>query len=215
VPRRFLQERRRDPYYRAAQREGLRSRAAFKLTDLDRRFHVLPRGARVLDLGAAPGGWSLVARDRVGPRGSVVAVDPRPVEPIEGVRYVRGRVGDPRLPERLGEASFDVVLSDMSPRISGAYATDHARSVGLVSDALHLAVHVLAEGGVFVAKVFDGDLVATLEAELGRSFDDVRRSKPAASRDASSEMYLLARGFRPGAEMRKIAPTGALPTPDI
>ena len=169
----------------------------------------------MLDLGAAPGGWSLVARDRVGPNGSVLAVDPRPVEPIEGVRYLRGRVGDPRLPERLGAASFDVVLSDMSPRISGAYATDHARSVGLVSDALHLAVEVLANGGTFVAKVFDGDLVAGLEAELGRSFSDVRKSKPAASREASSEMYLLARGFRSHARSRTGPTKGAPDAPDI
>ncbi|MGB6442027.1 MAG: RlmE family RNA methyltransferase, partial [Thermoplasmata archaeon] len=94
MPRRFLSERRHDPYYRAAQSEGLRSRAAFKLGYVDDRFHLLRPGSRVLDLGAAPGGWSVVARERVGPRGSVVAVDPRPVEPIDGVRVVRGRVGD-------------------------------------------------------------------------------------------------------------------------
>jgi len=197
VPRRFAQERRRDPYYRAAQAEGLRSRAAFKLGHLDDHFHLLPRGGRVLDLGAAPGGWSVVARARVGPRGEVVAVDPRPVEPIDGVQYIRGRVGDPRLVERLASAAFDVVLSDMSPRISGAYATDHARSVGLVRDALGLARHVLASGGTFVAKVFDGDLVPDLERELGRSFRAVRRSKPPASREGSSELYLIATGFRP------------------
>ena len=147
MPRRFVQERRRDPYYRAAKAEGLRSRAAFKLGHLNERFHLLPRGARVLDLGAAPGGWSVVARASVGARGAVVAVDPRPVDPIEGVEYVRGRVGDPKLVERLGPESFDVVLSDMSPRISGAYATDHARSVGLVRDALELARFGALPGG--------------------------------------------------------------------
>lgn len=197
MPRRFVQERRRDPYYRAAQAEGLRSRAAYKLGHLDDKFHVLPSGARVLDLGAAPGGWSVVARARVGPRGSVVAVDPRPLEPIDGVQYIRGRVGDPRLAERLGPASFDVVLSDMSPRISGAYSTDHARSVGLVRDAIALARSVLAAGGTFVAKVFDGDLVGDLLDELGRSFSRVRRTKPPASRESSSELYLIATGFRP------------------
>jgi 23S rRNA (uridine2552-2'-O)-methyltransferase len=190
-------ERRRDPYYRAAQAEGLRSRAAFKLGYLDDRFHLLPPGARVLDLGAAPGGWSVVARARVGRRGTVVAVDPRPVEPIDGVQYIRARVGDPRLGARLGAASFDVVLSDMSPRISGAYATDHARSVGLVRDALALAREVLAPGGAFVAKVFDGDLVGELEHEVAASFDGVRRTKPPASREGSSELYVIATGFRP------------------
>jgi 23S rRNA (uridine2552-2'-O)-methyltransferase len=197
VSRRFAADRRKDPFYRAAQREGLRSRAAFKLAHLDTRFHLLPRGARVLDLGAAPGGWSLIARDRVGPAGSVVAVDLRAVEPIEGVVRVRGRVGDPRLADRLGRASFDVVLSDMSPSISGAYATDHARSVGLARDALGLARLALVEGGTFVVKVFDGDLVDGLEAEARKLFAEVRRTKPPASREASSEMYILARGFRP------------------
>ncbi|HYA58590.1 MAG TPA: RlmE family RNA methyltransferase [Thermoplasmata archaeon] len=196
--RRFLAERRRDPYYRAAQREGLRSRAAFKLAYLDERFHLFRPRARVLDLGAAPGGWSVVARDRVGPRGMVVAVDLRPIEPIEGVRVVRGRVGDPALPSHLPPEPFDLVLSDMSPRISGAYATDHARSVGLVEEALRLALTVLRPGGAFVAKVFDGDLVTGLQEELRRSFEEVRRTKPPASREPSSEVYLVARGRRPG-----------------
>ncbi len=192
-----MEERRHDPYYRAAQREGLRSRAAFKLAYLDDRFHFLHPGGRVLDLGAAPGGWSLVARDRVGERGRVVAVDPRPIERLPGVEIVRGRVGDAALLGRLGRDQFDVVLSDMSPRISGAYATDHARSVGLVRDAYALAREVLRPGGAFVAKVFDGDLVPGLVATLGRSFASVRRTKPPASREPSSELYLVALGLRP------------------
>jgi 23S rRNA (uridine2552-2'-O)-methyltransferase len=199
MPRRFVSERRRDPYYRAAQRDGLRSRAAFKLGYLDDRFGLLRPGTRVLDLGAAPGGWSVVAADRVGRGGAVVAVDPRPVEPIDGVRVVRGRVGDPRLPARLGTEPFDVVVSDMSPRISGAYATDHARSVGLVRDAWLLARQVLAPHGAFVAKVFDGDLVTELERELAPSFGEVRRTKPPASREPSSELYLIALDYRPRA----------------
>jgi 23S rRNA (uridine2552-2'-O)-methyltransferase len=200
MPRRFVAERRHDPYYRAAQREGLRSRAAFKLGYVDDRFQLLRPGARVLDLGAAPGGWSVVAAERVGPRGVVVAVDPRPIEPIDGVRVIRGRVGDPSLAERLGPREFDVVLSDMSPRISGAYATDHARSVGLVRDAFRLARSVLSPRGAFVAKVFDGDLVEELEQELATSFVRVRRTKPPASREPSSELYLVGLGFRPRRE---------------
>jgi 23S rRNA (uridine2552-2'-O)-methyltransferase len=215
VSRRFAADRRRDPYYRAAQQEGLRSRAAFKLAHLDTRFHLLPKGARVLDLGAAPGGWALVARDRVGPRGSVVAVDPRAVEPIDGVEYIRGRVGDPRLAPRLGPGTFQVVLSDMSPSISGAYATDHARSVGLVRDALALARVALAPGGTFVAKVFDGDLVGPLQVEVERSFTDVRRTKPPASREGSSEMYIIARHFHPIAPAVPGSPAPARPSPAI
>ncbi|MCI4339622.1 MAG: RlmE family RNA methyltransferase [Thermoplasmata archaeon] len=217
MPRRFVTERRRDPYYRAAQREGLRSRAAFKLTFVDDRFRLLRPGARVLDLGAAPGGWSMVARQRVGPRGLVVAVDPRTIEPMDGVRVVRGRVGDPSLPERLGSPEFDVVVSDMSPRISGAYATDHARSVGLVRDAFRLARVVLARRGAFVAKVFDGDMVVDLEHELEPSFVRVRRTKPTASREPSSEIYIVGLGFRPGRGV--VLPTGretgAPPAPAI
>jgi 23S rRNA (uridine2552-2'-O)-methyltransferase len=213
MTRRFVAERWRDPFYRAAQREGLRSRAAFKLDYLDRRFGLLRRGGAVLDLGAAPGGWSVVAADRVGPAGRVVAVDLRPVEAIEGVRYVRGRVGDPTLADRLGPERFDLVLSDLSPRISGAYATDHARSVDLVRAAFALARAVLRPGGAFVAKVFDGDMVAALERELGGAFAQVRRTKPPASRGASSEVYLLGLGFRPagGARPRPAAPRA----PDI
>lgn len=217
MPRRFVSQRRRDPYYRAAQREGLRSRAAFKLAYVDDRFGLLRPGARVLDLGAAPGGWSVVARERVGPRGQVVAVDPRAIDPIDGVRIVRGRVGDPSLPGRLGTSAFDVVVSDMSPRVSGAYATDHARSVGLVRDAFRLARAVLAARGAFVAKVFDGDMVDDLERELSASFARVRRTKPPASREPSSELYLLGLGFRPGSggPTRTGRPGPAPPGPDI
>ncbi|HTT16630.1 MAG TPA: RlmE family RNA methyltransferase [Thermoplasmata archaeon] len=194
--RRFVAERRRDPYYRAAQREGLRSRAAYKLEYLDQRFRLLRPGFRVLDLGAAPGGWSLVAAAAVGARGDVVAVDLRSLEPIAGVRTVRGRVGDAGLASRLGSAPFDLVLSDLSPRISGAYATDHARSVALAREGFALARSVLAVGGSFVAKVFDGDLVEGLAQELAAVFERVQRTKPPASREASSELYLVARGFR-------------------
>ena len=196
--RRFLDERRRDPYYRGAQRAGLRSRAAYKLAYLIERFGVIRPGSRVLDLGAAPGGWSIVARAAGGAKGSVVAVDVRPIDPIPGVRTVRARVGDPALGARLGARSFDVVLSDMSPRISGAYATDHARSVALARDAWGLARTVLRANGTFVAKVFDGEMVEGLLVELERAFDRVHRTKPPASRERSSEVYVVAQGFRGG-----------------
>jgi 23S rRNA (uridine2552-2'-O)-methyltransferase len=194
--RRFVDQRRADPYYQAAQRVGLRSRAAFKLAYLDDRFRLLRRGARVLDLGAAPGGWSVVALDRVGPSGVVVAVDPRPIAPAHGLTIVRGRVGDPNLEERLGPHRFDVVLSDMSPSISGAYSTDHARSVDLVRSAFLLAKRVLAPRGAFAAKVFAGDMIDELVREMRPSFQEVARTKPPASRAPSSEIYLVGLGFR-------------------
>jgi 23S rRNA (uridine2552-2'-O)-methyltransferase len=193
--RRFLSERRRDPYYRAAQREGLRSRAAFKLVYLDDRFRILRPGAHVLDLGAAPGGWSVVARERVGPRGRVVAVDPRRMEPIDGVDIFRSTAEDPLLVHRLGAEQFDVILSDMSPRISGAYSTDHARSVTLAAEALRVAEKWLRTGGTLVAKVFAGDMLDELVASWRGRFRRVDRTKPPASRLPSSEMYLIGRGY--------------------
>ena len=195
---RFLRERRHDPYYRAAQQQGLRSRAAFKLVYLDQRFHLFRPGRRVLDLGAAPGGWSIIAARCVGRHGRVVAVDPRRIEPIPGVDVVRARVGDPGLRARLGPEPFDVVLSDLSPRISGAYATDHARSADLVREAWALARQVLVPGGTFAAKMFDGDMVPAVLEEIGRSCARVQRTKPPASREASSEIYIVATGFRTG-----------------
>jgi 23S rRNA (uridine2552-2'-O)-methyltransferase len=199
VGRRFLSDRRRDPYYRAAQQQGLRSRAAFKLDTLAGRYRLFHPGDAVLDLGAAPGGWSIVAKMKVGPRGSVVAVDTRPVDPIEGVEVVRRPVGDPALLVRLAGRRFDVVLSDMSPTISGAYSTDHARSVDLARAAFGLCAPLLKPRGTFVVKVFAGDLIAELCQELEPSFDRLVRTKPPASRERSSEMYLVGLGFHPPA----------------
>ena len=195
--RRFTAERQRDPYYRAAQAGELRSRAAFKLSYLAERFPIFHVGDRVLDLGAAPGGWSIVARACLRNGGTVTAVDPRPIEPMDGVEVLRGRVGDPTLVPRLGDQRFTVVLSDMSPSISGAYSTDHARSVDLVRQAFQLSIQVLEAGGNFVAKVFAGDLLAELESELRPHFQRLVRTKPPASRERSSELYLLGFGFRP------------------
>jgi 23S rRNA (uridine2552-2'-O)-methyltransferase len=193
--RRFVSERRHDPYYRAAQEDGLRSRAAFKLQHLALRFPLFDLGDRVLDLGAAPGGWSIVAREWIGPTGSVTAVDPRGLDPMPGVEIVHARVGEETLERSLAGRRFEVVLSDMSPRISGAYATDHARSVDLVRAAFALARRCLAPGGRFVAKVFDGDLLPSLEAEMRPAFVELRRTKPPASRGPSSELYLIGLGF--------------------
>lgn len=205
VGRRFVEERRHDPYYRAAQQAELRSRAAFKLVYLAERFPLFHEGDDVLDLGAAPGGWSMIARACLRNRGSVTAVDPRPIAPIPGVVVVRGRVGDAKLPTRLGGRRFTVVLSDMSPSISGAYATDHARSIDLATGAMHLAEEVLVSGGTLVAKAFAGDMLEDLEGEWKKRFLRVVRTKPAASRERSSELYLLGFGFRQTPEPRNHA----------
>ena len=174
----------------------MRSRASFKLDYLADRYPILPVGGRILDLGAAPGGWSLVAADRVGPGGTVVSVDVRPIEPAPGLTVVRGRVGDPNLRSRLGSEPFDAVLADLSPPISGAYSTDHARSIELAGMAFELARSSLADGGAFVAKVFDGDLRGSLEERIAPHFARFFRTKPPASRAHSSEMYLVGIGFR-------------------
>ena len=203
MPSRWAGERRRDPYYRAAQREGLRSRAAFKLTYIQNRFNLLRPGQRVLDMGAAPGGWSLIARDLVGPRGQVISVDLRGFEPAEGITFVRGRVGDPRLLERLGKEPFDVCLSDMAPSVSGNYDIDHARSVELAELAFGVAQKVLRPGGSFAVKVFQGDLANDLRRRIARSFERLDVTKPAASREASSEVYFVGRRFH------RPAPSGA------
>jgi len=156
----------------------------------------------------------MIALDRVAPSGIVVAVDPRPIAPAEGLRVVRGRVGDPSLIERLGDGRFDVVLSDMSPSISGAYATDHARSVDLVRSALALALRVLAPRGAFVAKAFAGDMIGELVLEVQPHFATVDRTKPPASRAPSSELYVVARGFRPNAPRRERPDPPVAPRPD-
>lgn len=214
VSPRWAEERRRDPYYRAAQQEGLRSRAAFKLLFLQDRFHLLRPGQRVLDMGAAPGGWSIVARDLVGPRGQVVSVDLRGFEPMEGVTFLRGRVGDPRLLERLGPKPFDVCLSDMAPTVSGNYDVDQARSVELAELAYGLAQQVLVPGGNFAVKVFQGDLTQDLRRKIGSGFERLDVTKPPASREASSEMYLVGRRFRGSvarpAVGREVAPSAPL-----
>jgi 23S rRNA (uridine2552-2'-O)-methyltransferase len=195
MTRRWVKERHNDPYYRAAQRDGLRSRAAFKLLQLHQHLSIIPYGSRVLDLGAAPGGWSLTARDLAGARGHVTSVDIRNFEPMEGVTFIRGRVGSPELLERLKGQTFDVILSDMSPSISGNYSTDHARSVDLVRCAMGLAQHLLAPGGTFVAKLFDGDMTQELRKDLSAVFEKVQFTKPMASRSQSSEIYLVCRRF--------------------
>ncbi len=194
---RWLQRQLNDPYVQAAQRDGWRSRAAYKLIELDDRFHLLRPGARVLDLGAAPGGWSQVAVRRGA--GGVVALDLLPIDPISGATVLQGDFDDPAMPGRLLAAlggPADLVLSDMAPNTTGHAGTDHIRIVALAELALHFAVGVLAPGGGFVAKVFQGGSERTLLEPLKRAFATVRHAKPPASRKESSELYVVATGFR-------------------
>ncbi len=195
---RWLQRQLNDPYVAEARRLGYRSRAAFKLIELDRRFHLLKRGLRVLDLGAAPGGWTQVA---VGAgAATVVALDRSDIEPIAGAHILTRDIDDPDTPRLVTEALgglADVVLSDMAPAATGHSPTDHLRIVALCESALILAEAVLAPGGAFVAKVLQGGTEGHLLARLKLRFATVRHAKPPASRSESAEMYVVAAGFRP------------------
>ncbi len=195
---RWLTRQLNDPYVRAAKQAGWRSRAAFKLIELDDRFHLLRRGLRVLDLGAAPGGWSQVAAGR-GAR--IVGLDLLPIDPMPGVVLIEGDFQDeavlPRLREALGGPA-DLVLSDMAPNATGHPATDHLRIVALAELALDFALEVLAEEGAFVAKVLQGGSERAMMERMRRHFASVRHAKPPASRKGSSELYVVAQRFRRG-----------------
>jgi 23S rRNA (uridine2552-2'-O)-methyltransferase len=200
---RWLQRQLNDPYVQAAHREGYRSRAAYKLLQIDERFELLAPGARVVDLGAAPGGWTQIVVDRVAPGeegGLVVAIDLLEIEPLPGAETLQGDIEDPDAVARLRAAigaPVDLVLSDMATSTTGHASTDHLRTMALAEAAFVFACEVLAPGGGFVTKVFQGaDEPALFDAMVGR-FESVRRFKPKASRSDSVEMFLVATGFKP------------------
>jgi 23S rRNA (uridine2552-2'-O)-methyltransferase len=200
-----------DPYVARAKREGLRSRAAFKLAEIDERHKLLKAGASVVDLGAAPGGWSEIAARRVGSSGRVIALDILEMNAIAGVEFLQLDFLDPSAPERLeamlgrsgagnseGKANTkaDVVLSDMAANATGHRQTDHLRIMALAEAAADFARKVLAPGGTLLCKVLQGGTETKLLAELKRDFASVKHVKPPASRSDSAELYLLAQGFR-------------------
>ncbi len=195
----WLERQLNDPYVARAKREGYRSRAAFKLIEIDDRTHILKKGARVVDLGAAPGGWSQIAAKRVGAQGRVVGIDVLPMESVPSVDFTQIDFLDPAAPEKLKEmlgGPADVVLSDMAANTTGHARTDHLKIMALVEAAADFAREVLAPGGVFLAKVLQGGTEASLLAGLKRDFAKVQHVKPPASRSNSAELYLLATGFR-------------------
>jgi 23S rRNA (uridine2552-2'-O)-methyltransferase len=197
--RAWLERQLNDPYVARAKREGYRSRAAYKLAEIDDKHHLLKPGARVVDLGAAPGGWSQVAAKRVGNKGRVVAVDILEMPPVTGVAFLQLDFLDPTAPGQLKAALgglADVVLSDMAANATGHRKTDHLKIMALVEAAAEFAGEVLSPGGAFLAKVLQGGTEASLLAGLKRRFANVRHVKPGASRADSAELYLLATGFR-------------------
>lgn len=195
---RWLERQLNDPYVRQAKAEGYRSRAAYKLIELDEKFGLLKGAQRVVDLGVAPGGWSQVVRKR-SPKAVVVGIDLLPTEPLEGVKLFQMDFMADEAPAALEGAlggAPDLVLSDMAANTVGHKQTDHLRTMGLVETAAHFAIETLAEGGAFVAKVLAGGTDAELLALLKRHFRTVKHAKPPASRKGSSEWYVVAQGFK-------------------
>lgn len=195
---RWLERQLNDPYVKQAKAEGYRSRAAYKLLELDERFGLLKGVRRVVDLGIAPGGWSQVVRKRV-PAAAVVGIDLLETEPLEGVTILQMDFMADAAPQLLEDALDgppDLVLSDMAANTVGHKQTDHLRTMGLVEAAAHFAVDVLADGGAFVAKVLAGGTDSELLALLKQHFRTVKHAKPPASRKGSSEWYVVAQGFK-------------------
>ena len=199
---RWLERQLNDPYVRDAKRLGYRSRAAFKLIEIDRRFALLRPGARIVDLGAAPGGWTQVAVERVRPAetgGRVVGLDLAPMEPIRGAVLLAGDIDGEDTPARLAaslDGKADLVLSDMAAPATGHASTDHLRTLALAEAALEVAREVLAPGGAVVLKVLQGAGEPELFHILRRGFGGVRRFKPKASRAGSTELFLIATGYK-------------------
>lgn len=188
---------RKDQYYNKAKQEGYRARSAYKLKQLDEDAGLFGPGNTVVDLGAAPGGWLQVAAEEVGPQGQVVGVDLQRIRDLESdtIETIRGDMTDEEtkdeLRERIGEEGADVVISDMAPNMTGEYSLDHARSVHLARQAFEVALELLPAGGDLAVKVFDGPDVSDLRADMDEEFQYVRSIRPEASRDSSSEQYLV------------------------
>jgi 23S rRNA (uridine2552-2'-O)-methyltransferase len=195
---RWLERQLNDPYVRRAKEEGYRSRAAYKLLELDERFSLLKGVNAVVDLGIAPGGWSQVVRRRA-PKAAIVGIDLLPTDPIEGVPILEMDFMHDAAPGKLKQAlggPADLVLADMAAPTVGHPQTDHLRTLGLVEAGLHFAIDILRPGGAFVAKVLAGGADSNLVAELKRHFTAVKHAKPPASRKGSSEWYVIAQGFK-------------------
>jgi 23S rRNA (uridine2552-2'-O)-methyltransferase len=192
-----MKSRKHDPYYRAAKRQEYRSRAAIKLSQIDRDYGLFHEGDTVVDLGAAPGGWAQIARERVGPKGRVLAVDLAPMRALDGVELVRGDFTSSNVQARLFEIlgrPADVIVSDMAPHLSGQRPYDEARTLELAAAALSFAARALRPGGDFLVKVFQGEGYPGFLREVESHFEAVKGVKPRASTPSSSEIYVLARG---------------------
>jgi 23S rRNA (uridine2552-2'-O)-methyltransferase len=194
-----LADARKDQYRRLAKDQGYRARSAYKLLQLNSSYRILKKGSKVVDLGCAPGGWLQVATKEVGQAGRVVGIDLKPVEPVAGATVLEGSIEDPAMLEKIAGilgGRADLVLSDLAPNVSGVWDIDHARQISLSTIALSFARRVLRSGGSAVFKVFEGDMLNEFRAELKNSFARVLLSKPSASRQESSELYIVCLDFK-------------------
>ena len=198
---RWLKEHFDDPYVKRSQSEGYRSRASYKLLEVDKRDRLFQPGQVVVDLGAAPGGWSQVAVERVGDKGRVIASDILPMDSLAGVEFIEGDFTEAEVLQRilhtLGESQADIVISDMAPNMSGMAAVDIPRAMYLTELALDMACRVLRPGGVFVTKVFQGEGFDEVLRDMKAAFASVSTRKPDASRSRSREQYQVCKGFKP------------------
>ena len=194
-----LADARRDQYRRLAKDQGYRARSAYKLLQINRSYNIIKKGDKVVDLGCAPGGWLQVAMKEVRSSGKVIGVDLKQVTPVAGATILQGSIEDPNVLSKIAEilgCKADVVLSDMAPNVSGVWDIDHARQISLSTIALGFVQQVLRVGGSSVFKVFEGDMLKEFKSELRKSFSKVLLSKPSASRQESSELYIICLDFK-------------------
>ena len=195
MSKRWMQDRKKEHYYKMAKRENYRSRAAFKLKQIDARFEIFREGDTVIDLGANPGGWSQIPVQLVGKSGKVIALDLKPIEPIPGVITVKGdvrsKITKKKVKKALEDGFANIIISDMAPNISGNYSMDHAKSMELAEMTLEYADEFLEKGGHLIVKVFDGDLAKHLFDSIKKKFRGAKRHSPKASRKSSSEIYMI------------------------
>lgn len=197
---RWYTEKKKEHFYQEAKRVGYRARSAFKLQQIQRRFHLIPPDGVVVDLGAAPGGWSQVAKELVGDKGLVIGADLSTIRPLEGVLFIQGDVTKPetiqQIMQEMQSKKVDVVLSDMSPDISGNYSVDQARSAWLCDCAFNVATQILRPGGHFLCKIFEGEDTKSFIEKVKPHFTIVKLFSPEASRKSSSEVYIVAKSFK-------------------
>lgn len=196
---RWYYEKKREHYYRQAKKQGYRARSSYKLKQIQQKFQIFQNGDVVVDLGAAPGGWSQVAKEYVGNTGFIIGIDLQSIIPLEDVIFLKGDINDPSLitaiKELLENRKVNVILSDMAPNISGNYSVDHARSIFLAEQSLTVVDTLLRKRGNFVCKVFMGEMLDDFISHVKNKFSDVRRFSPPASRKSSSELYIVGKYY--------------------